>query len=168
MFEIWKQIFHFSNHIRAWSKANIVKMWRSLNPNQTEGQGNEKKRLSLPPLPPSPVILPPLIYFVSYFLVTHPNFMKLGTFPKIYLGLIFCLFFFFQNSNWFLQYQHFFTTRCYFLYVFCWKNEYILHDISRIWVKKVNDFSNDTLPIDTGIINLFHYMWGVWFIHKNS
>ena len=37
----------------------------------------------------------------------------LVTFPKIYLELIFLTFF--QNSNCFLQCQHFFTTRCYFL-----------------------------------------------------
>ena len=33
-------------------------------------------------------------------------------FPKTYLGLIF--WFFFQNSNWFLHCQHFFTIMCYF------------------------------------------------------
>ena len=27
---------------------------------------------------------------------------------------------------------------------------------------------NKTFPIETGIINLFHYICGIWFIHKNT
>ena len=34
--------------------------------------------------------------------------------------------------------------------------------------KTFNDFSNDTLLIDTGIVNSFAYIRGNWFIHKNA
>ena len=27
---------------------------------------------------------------------------------------------------------------------------------------------NNIFPIETGIINLFHYICGIWFIHKNT
>ena len=37
---------------------------------------------------------------------------------------------------------------------------------SRRFRKNFFDFSNNTFPIQTGIINLFHYIWGIWFIHK--
>ena len=30
------------------------------------------------------------------------------------------------------------------------------------------DFSNKTFPIDTAIINLFHYIWGIGFIRING
>ena len=30
------------------------------------------------------------------------------------------------------------------------------------------DFSDNTFPIETFIINLFHYIWGVRFIHKDT
>ena len=30
------------------------------------------------------------------------------------------------------------------------------------------DFSNNTFPIDTCIINLFRYIWGILFIHENT
>ena len=29
-------------------------------------------------------------------------------------------------------------------------------------------FSNNTFTIDTVIINLGNYIWGIWFIHKNT
>ena len=37
---------------------------------------------------------------------------------------------------------------------------------SRRFRKNFFDFSNNTFPIETGIINLFHYIWRIWFIHK--
>lgn len=48
----------------------------------------------------------------------------------------------------------------FFLYAFCWNNEYILGNISRIWVlegleKSYIQFSNNTFPIAKVIINLF-------------
>ena len=49
------------------------------------------------------------IYYSSYY----TSMMKLVTFPKIYLGLIFWVFF--SKLKLVLQCQHFFTTRCYFL-----------------------------------------------------
>ena len=30
------------------------------------------------------------------------------------------------------------------------------------------DFSNNTFPLETGIKNLFHYICGILFIHKNT
>ena len=30
------------------------------------------------------------------------------------------------------------------------------------------DFYNNTFSIDAGVINLFHYIWGIGFIHKNT
>ena len=52
----------------------------------------------------------------------------------------------------------------FFLYVFCWKNEYIL-DISRIsqegLEKTFIDLSNNKFPVETGIIKLFHYICGI-------
>ena len=34
--------------------------------------------------------------------------------------------------------------------------------------KIFNDFSSSTFLIKTGIINLFDYIWGIWFISKNT
>ena len=50
--------------------------------------------------------------FCIYFLVTHPNFMKLGNFSYNLSGIN-ILIFFFQNSDWFQQWEHFFRTRYY-------------------------------------------------------
>ena len=76
---------------------------------------------------------------------------------------------FFKKWNWFLQCQHFFTTKCYFfLCVFCWNNEYFPDNISPIWVKKVCEknlywlFFNNTFPIGKISVNLFHYICGIF------
>ena len=52
--------------------------------------------------------------------------------------------------------------------------KYCLDNISRIWVQRVWEklinyihFSNKIFPIDQ-IINVGNYMWGTWFIHKNT
>ena len=56
---------------------------------------------------------PPGIFcFITFYELTQISW-NLVTFPKIYLALVFWIFF--QHSNWFLQHKHFFTTRCYFL-----------------------------------------------------
>ena len=79
------------------------------------------------------------------------------TFPKIYLGLI--LWIFVQCLTWFLQCQHFFTTRCYFL---CMLSVGIMHTSlamlivfeSRGFRKTCIQFSNNTFPIGTVIMSL--------------
>ena len=51
----------------------------------------------------------------------------------------------------------------FFVFVFCWNNEYILDNISRICVQKVQikNFSDNTFPIRTCIINLFPNTWEI-------
>ena len=63
----------------------------------------------------------------------------------------------------------------YFLDVFCWKNKKINIYLtilvmfqSRMFRKRLINFSNNTFPIKTGIINLFHYIWEIWFAYKND
>ena len=110
-------------------------------------------------------------YILLYnFLLTHPSFIKFCDFSQN-LSVIHILRVFFQNSNWFLQFQH-----LYFLHVFSCKNEYILDNISRISVQKIQKkllltflftltflFYQQISSIDGyyKLINLFHYMWGV-------
>ena len=71
---------------------------------------------------------------------------------------------FFKIETCFCSVSTFLRSNNVFLYVFCRKIEYILDHISRVWVQKVCnfffDFPNNTFPIETGIINLFHYVWG--------
>ena len=67
--------------------------------------------------------------------------------------------FYFQNSNWSLQCQHFFTT-------FAMSSVGIMNIFLTILVvlspeglqKTYIDFSNNTFPIDTVTINVFHYI----------
>ena len=60
----------------------------------------------------------------------------LVTFPKIYLGLIF--WFFFSKFDLVSAVSVLFHEQVlYFMYAFCWNNEYILDNISYIWVQKV-------------------------------
>ena len=71
-------------------------------------------------------------YLLLYnFLLTHPSFIKFCDFSQNLC--VIHMSFFFQNSNWFLQFQH-----LYFLHVFSCKNEYILDNISRISVQKIS------------------------------
>ena len=51
----------------------------------------------------------------------------------------------------------------FFLHVSFWKNEYyVLDNLSPEGLEKTFiDFSNDTFLIETGIINLVHYIWGI-------
>ena len=78
-----------------------------------------------------------------------------------------------RNSNCFLQCQYLFMIRCYF---FCISSVGIINiSMTILFVfqfrrfrKTFIDFCNNTFPIETGIINLFHYIWGTWFIHKNA
>ena len=51
----------------------------------------------------------------------------------------------------------------FFLYAFCWKNDYILDSYfsPEGLEKKFIDFSNNTFPIKAGIINFFHYICGI-------
>ena len=58
-------------------------------------------------------MLPPGYILLYNFLVTHPNFMKFDGFSKTLSGINF-LEFFLQNSNWFVQCHHFFTTKFYY------------------------------------------------------
>ena len=109
--------------------------------------------------------------------ISLPHSMKKSS-EKIYLGLIFWIFFFFffffffQNSNWFLQCQHFFTTRCYFL---CMSSvsilEYILDNIwvafeSRSLEKIYIDFSSNAFPIDTLWVSYIHFLPKIFFMIK--
>ena len=48
----------------------------------------------------------------------------------------------------------------FFLCVFCWKNDYIFDKSPEGLEKALIDFSHSKFPTDTGIINLFHYIWG--------
>ena len=107
---------------------------------------------------PSPS--PQYILFYN-FLVTNPSFMKFGDF-SYNLSRINILDFFFQNSNWFLRYQHFFKTRCYFL---CISSVGIMNiSLTKLVVFKSGRFrknlSKNTFPISMVIINLGNYIWG--------
>ena len=96
--------------------------------------------------------------------------MKFGNFSRNVS--IHVLDFFWQNLTCFLQSQHFFTNRYYFLYVLCWENEYILSNISaegpECLKKTYIHFSNNIFLIGTVIINLVNYIWGIRFNHKNN
>ena len=87
---------------------------------------------------------------------------------EIYLGLLFLSFF----KIWsYCSASTFSQPDALFLHVFFWNIEYILDNISRnpggleknsYWLFK------NTFPIETDIINLFHYIWGISFIHNNT
>ena len=61
--------------------------------------------------------------------------IRLITFPKIYLGLIF--WFFSRFELIFAASAIFYDQVLFFAYVFCWNNYYILHGVRGIWVQKV-------------------------------
>ena len=99
-------------------------------------------------------------YILLYnFSATFPNLRNLVTFPKIYLGLIFGIFFsifelVFAVSALFHDQLLFFCVSsvgkmntCLIL---------IVVFKSRSFRKFFFDFSNNTFPIETGVINLFH------------
>ena len=104
-------------------------------------------------------------YILLYnFLLTDPSFIKFGDFSQKKI-------LFFQNLNWFLQFQHLF-----FLHVSSCKNEYILDNICRISVQKIQKkllltflftltflFYQQISNIDGyyQLIYLFHYIQGV-------
>ena len=98
----------------------------------------------------------PWYIFFYNFLVIHPNFVRVGDFSKIYLGLIFWVLLFFKIRTDFLQGQHFFTNRCYF---FCVSSVGIMIVSLAILVvfqstgfrKNLYHFSNKIFPIDTVI-----------------
>ena len=58
------------------------------------------------------------------------------------------------------------------VYVFCWNNKYVLENISLSSPESLKNsytnFSIKTFPIDTDIINFFHYIWGIRFIDENT
>ena len=111
------------------------------------------------------------ISLVQIQYINPGNFRKkLVVFPKNCLGIIF---WFFCCCCW--KFEVFFCSVSTFSrpgisYVW-WNNEYILDNISRIWVQKKKkglektyiDFSNNTFPIDRGIIKLLCYIWEIWF-----
>ena len=87
--------------------------------------------------------------------------MKFGNFLKIYLELVFWIFFFFKIRTDLCSVNAFSRPGVLFFYFLCWNNAESLEKTSI-------DFSNKTFPIETGIVNVFHYIWGIWFIHKNT
>ena len=93
------------------------------------------------------------INFWKFFLKIWTGFCSVTLFSRP--GVIFCVCVCLLLKKW--------------IYI---KNEYILDNNSCIWVQKVNkklfDFSNNKLPIETGIVNSFHYIWGIWVIHKST
>ena len=78
----------------------------------------------------------------------------LMTFPNIYLGLIF----WFSKFKLFMQRHHFFTTRCYFL----WISSVGLEGLGETYTFLITHFQ-----FIINNINLFHYICWIWFIHKN-
>ena len=110
--------------------------------------------------------------------ISLPHSMKKSS-EKIYLGLIFLnffffffFFFFFQNSNWFLQCQHFFTTRCYFL---CMSSVGIMNISLTIFESYLSpeglekiyiDFSSNAFPIDTLWVSYIHFLPKIFFMIK--
>ena len=74
---------------------------------------------------------------------------------------------FFSKFELVLAVSAFFHSQALFsVYVFGWNKEYILDNIScslspEGLEKAYSDFSNNTFPTDTGIINLLHYIWGI-------
>ena len=60
----------------------------------------------------------------------------------------------------------------FFVYVLCWKNEYILSNISAEGPEGLEKtyihFSKNIFLIGTVIINLVNYIWGIRFNHKNN
>ena len=62
--------------------------------------------------------------------------MKFGEFSKSYLGLIFWIFLS-KFKLIFAVSALFHDQVLFFVYAFCWNNDYILGNISRIWVQSV-------------------------------
>ena len=94
------------------------------------------------------------------------NSLNLMTSPKIYLGFIFWIFVKKIQSG--ICNVDFFTTRCYIFYMFSFQ----IMDISVVIlvVSRSRNFSlgktyihffSNTFPIDTVIINLANYIWGI-------
>ena len=97
-----------------------------------------------------------------------------------FIWIFIWIFFFFQiysgflkkHLDCFMQCQHFFKTRCYFLWI---SSVGILNIPLTILVviesrgleKNYIHFSNNTFPLSTVITNLGSYIWGIWFIQKN-
>ena len=98
-----------------------------------------------------------MVYFALLLFSNSNISWNLVTFPKIYLGLIFE--FFFKIRTGFCSVSTFSQPGVIFLYVFGWKNEYILDNKSNLCPEGLEktfvDFSNNTFQIEMGIINLF-------------
>ena len=94
----------------------------------------------------------------AYFLINFQLPRKLVTFPNN-LSVIF------QNSNCFLQCEHLFTTRCYFLCMSCVGilntslTIFVVFLSSEGLVKAYNHLSNNAFHIDTFVISLSSYIW---------
>ena len=74
-------------------------------------------------------------YILLYnFSVTHPNVMKFGDFSWNLSGIN-VLDFLVQNPTGFCSVSIFHGQVLIFMHVFCWNNEYIHGNISRIWVQ---------------------------------
>ena len=77
----------------------------------------------------------------------------------------------FQNSYWFLLSQHFFRTKCYFLYMYYVRGMNTSLTILAVLESRGSrkNFSSITFPIDSIIIILdTNCIWGIWFIRKNT
>ena len=98
------------------------------------------------------------VFCFKTFLMTYPNFMKVGDFSRNLFGtniLNFLLLLFFSNSNWC---QHFFTTSYNFLctlFVGIINISLAILAVfeSRGFRKSFYDFCNNTFPIDAVTIN---------------
>ena len=114
------------------------------------------------------------------FLIIHSNFMKFGDFSLNLSGINILIFF--SKLELVFGVPALFHDRMLF---FCMRSVEILnisftilydtsqYNISfafqsRRFGKNCYWLSNNTFPIETGIINLFHYIWEIWFIHKNT
>ena len=120
----------------------LKRIMSKFNPNQTGGL----KKL-------------PRYILLYNFSTTSPNLRNLVTFPKIYLGLIFW--------NFFSIFKLVFAVSALFhdqLLFFCMCSvgkmntclTLIVPFKSRSFRKIFFDFFNNTFPIETGVINLFH------------
>ena len=103
----------------------------------------------------------------------HPSLIKISwnlvALPKIYLWLIFRIFYlFFKIRTSFRSATTFSQPGVIFLVnVFCWNNEYILGNLNPEGLAKTyTDFSNNTFSKNTIFINLGNYIWRIWFIQK--
>ena len=91
---------------------------------------------------------------------------NLVTFRKIYLKLVFWFFFF---SNFKLILPALFHDQVLFICMSFIRKINISLTILVVFESiKFRKNLNNTFPIETGIINLFHYICGIWFIHKNT